>query len=77
CLREIEKKAHFVHFVQAQREDTATPEDLERAFQLVSSCPYSLEESVTDGFQKAKAATGKKDILVVCGSFYIMKEANS
>ncbi len=77
CLQKIEKNAHFVHFVQAQKENTYTPNEFAEVFQKISTCPFSVEESVLEGFQKAKALTNKKDILVVCGSFFIMSETIS
>lgn len=75
CLREIEQKASFVHFVMAKEPDVATPKELAEIFMKISSCPYSIEEEITTGVEKAKAATSKKDILVICGSFYIMNSS--
>ncbi|MDN3506544.1 MAG: Mur ligase family protein [Simkaniaceae bacterium] len=73
CLKEIERKAQFAHFVMAKESDAASPEELAKEFQNVSSCPFTIEDSVESGFQKAKLAAGKKEIVVVCGSFYIMQ----
>ncbi len=75
CLEQIKDKAKHIHFVEAARENTASLTDLEQAFQSIATCPYSLEKSITDGVRRAKAALVKDEILVVCGSFYIMAEA--
>jgi len=66
-LRAIEEKIAHVHFVESGREDGATVFELEKAFQAVSSRPYSLDKKMD-----LRLAPG--EIVVICGSFYIMAD---
>lgn len=75
CFKEVDKVADFVHFVQGDPERGADPHALAFIFQRVSSCPYSIELSVTEGVKNAKAALKPGQLFIVCGSFYIMHEA--
>ncbi|NGX38508.1 MAG: Folylpolyglutamate synthase [Chlamydiae bacterium] len=75
CLEKIEQKARHVHFVQACQNDSATTEELAEDFRLISTCPHSLEESIEEGIRNAKAAANKSEMIIVCGSFYVMAEA--
>lgn len=74
-LKNIEPKASHFHFVQAEQPESASPEELAEALKTCSDCPYSLETSISEGIANAKAATPKGENFIVCGSFYIMKEA--
>jgi len=75
CLEKIKDEVEHIHFVSAKRENSASPEELGHVFQSISSAPFSVERSIEEGMKKAKAATPKDQILVVCGSFYIMADA--
>ena len=70
CLQAIEDKIGHVHFVESGREDGATVFELEKAFKAISSRPYSLDKKVEIAIEKAP-----KEIVVICGSFYIMADA--
>ncbi len=70
CLQAIEDKIAHVHFVESGREDGATVFELEKTFQAISSRPYSLDKKVEIAIEKAP-----KEIVVICGSFYIMANA--
>lgn len=73
CLEKIKDKAYFTHFVTADSPTALPAENLLLAWCEMTSCPCSIEESVYSGFKKAKAADN--EMLVVCGSFYIMQAA--
>lgn len=75
CLRYIERKASHIHFVQAKNRDGIDPSTLAKSLELFSSCPYTAEKSVEKGFSHAKKEAAKDELIVVCGSFYIMEDA--
>lgn len=76
CLDLIADVATHIHLVQATSSRAATPEELKSALKnedLVLSTPYfSIEEGVKEAYAEALA---KGEVLVICGSFYIMSEA--
>lgn len=76
-LNQIHQKATHIHFVQAKEKGGKSPADLAKELQKLSSCHFSLEPSVAEGVKNAQAALKGKEMLVVCGSFYIMAEAMS
>ncbi len=75
CLKQIENKAHFIHFVRAKHDLALDTQLLSKAFHSFSTVPFKEENNVKEGMQQAKSALEKGEILVVCGSFYIMAEA--
>ena len=74
-LEQIEEMAHFIHFVKGERETSASPESLGEIFSNFSDCSYSIEKSIEEGVINAKTALKEEEILVICGSFYIMSTA--
>jgi dihydrofolate synthase / folylpolyglutamate synthase len=75
CLKEIAYIASHFHFVEPKRVVGTPPEKLAETLRAISDCPCSIEESVYDGVKNAKAAAQKGDLIVICGSFYIMAES--
>lgn len=76
CLEQIDRVCEHVHFVKAHPTRGAEPEELAALFEKISTCPYTIETSVCEGAKNAKAALQKGQLLVVCGSFYLMREAS-
>lgn len=74
-LEQIEKKAHFIHFVQAKNIRSISALTLATIFKEFSNYPCSVETSVLEGLHRAKHALKPQELLIVCGSFYIMAEA--
>jgi dihydrofolate synthase/folylpolyglutamate synthase len=72
CLKLVADHAAHVHLVQAESKRTATTELLARTLQRLNFTAFSQEVSVAEGIKKAAP---EKELLVVCGSFYIMQEA--
>jgi len=75
CLMQIADIARHIYFVQADHPDSTQREKLAKALQGLSDCSYSCEKTVEEGIEKAKAATLENEILVICGSFYLMPKA--
>lgn len=74
CLKVIHCNATHIYLADAKNEPGKISEEWLKIAQMCASCPVSLEPSVKEGMQKAKAALDKKEILVVCGSFYMMSK---
>ncbi len=70
CLQAIEHLIEHVHFVEAGRADGATVAELAQVFQSISTRPHSLEKSIPLAIENAR-----HEIVVICGSFYIMADA--
>ncbi len=75
CLKEIEAKAHHIHFVKADHQNSLETQKLAQVLESISRCPFTEEKSITSAMKHAKAAGTKNDLTVVCGSFYIMAPA--
>lgn len=75
CLREIVGKAHHIHFVKADHYLSVETQKLAQALESFCKCPFIEEKSVEKGMKHAKSACEKGEIIVVCGSFYIMAPA--
>lgn len=73
CLELISMEAVALHFVQSKDGMTLHPAEL--AKQMVKPIPTFLEESIESGIKHAKAAALEDELIVVCGSFYIMRES--
>jgi dihydrofolate synthase/folylpolyglutamate synthase len=69
-LKQISKKAVGFHFVQSKNRLTAPVSDFKSYMQNAF-----FENSVIEGIKNAQAALGQNEIIVVCGSFYIMEES--
>ncbi len=74
CLRRITKVATHVHLVQAASSRAATPLELQAVLNHSSTCHSCIAEAATAASAEARA---KEEMLVVCGSFYIMAEAKA
>lgn len=78
CTFEISKATSHVHLVEATSERAAPIKELQRAFLKHDYFNLSLEKNVEDGFKNAFiAASNKGELLLICGSFFIMKDALS
>lgn len=75
CLEAILAKIKAVYFVKAQTSFSEHPEILNKLFYSLSKKPSFLAESVESGIARAKADLNPEELLVVCGSFYIMQQA--
>lgn len=73
CLALLASHAMHLHLVQANSFRAATLEDLQSA--LSQEIPYTAHATIHEGMQRAIKALCDEEILVVCGSFYIMEEA--
>lgn len=75
CLDLIADIATHVHFVQAESSRAATIDDLKTAMKDEDPRLFTSHSSVKEGAEAAyREALAQKEILVVCGSFYIMAE---
>ncbi len=76
CLELIADVACHIHLVMAPMPRAASPHELQEALKNedpdLSTTHCSIQEGVTEAHAVAQA---KGEILVVCGSFYIMAEA--
>ena len=76
CLDLIADVATHIHLVQAASSRAATPDELKRALKnedpALSTPHFSIEEGVKIAYAEALA---QGEVLVICGSFYIMSEA--
>ena len=76
CLDLIADVASHIHLVQAGSPRAATVDNLREALKSEDPKLYTSHFSVEEGIQTAyEAALSSDEILVVCGSFYIMAEA--
>ncbi len=76
CLDLIADVATHVHLVQAESSRAATIDDLTAAVKNEDPLLFTSHGSVKEGAEAAYSeALSQKEILVVCGSFYIMAEA--
>lgn len=77
CLKVIAEKATAFHFVQSKDDLTISVKELENSLKKIGNIPYFLEKTVSDGIQHARSAAKEDEIIVVCGSFYIIPESYS
>lgn len=76
CLQLAAKKAVFIHLVEGDTSKAVSMNVLARVLQKTSYPFFSLERSVLEGVKKAKeAANSSGELLVIAGSFYIMRDA--
>lgn len=74
-IRYIDEVCDHVHFVKADPQRGANPEEIAEEFQRVSTKPFTIEKSISEAVRNAKAALKEGQLLVVCGSFFLMREA--
>jgi dihydrofolate synthase / folylpolyglutamate synthase len=76
CLNLIAAVATHVHLVQATTFRAAMTEDLKSALKNEDPTFSSVHSSIKEGMEEAYSkALAQGEILVICGSFYIMKDA--
>jgi dihydrofolate synthase/folylpolyglutamate synthase len=76
CLELIAAVASHIHFVQAATPRAATVEELRAALKDEDPAFCTSHSSIKDGVEEAYTeAVSQSEILVICGSFYIMAEA--
>ncbi len=71
-MRIVEKEASYIHFVRAQHERAT---DISDFFKGEEDHRFNQEPSVIKGLQKALVRKEDDEIIVVCGSFYVVAEA--
>ncbi len=78
CLELIADVASHIHLVQAASPRAATVEELTAALKNEGPAFCTSHSSIKEGIEEAyPEAISQGEILVVCGSFYIMAEAKS
>lgn len=77
CLKVITGRAAAFHFVQAKDHLTISVNELENSLQKIGEIPYFLESTVSGGIEHAQSAAKDDEIIVVCGSFFIIPESYS
>lgn len=75
CLEIIAKEGAPLHLVQSQDRMTLSPSELEKSLLKIEAGSYFLEKNIESGIKNAKAAALEDELIVVCGSFYIMLES--
>jgi dihydrofolate synthase / folylpolyglutamate synthase len=76
CLELIADVAIHIHLVQAATPRAATAQELRSVLKNEDPTFSTVHDSVTEGVTQAYArGLARKEILVICGSFYIMAEA--
>lgn len=73
CLDLISKHASFIHLVLANTENACSTEFLGSILQSFGFSAFYKEKSIYDAVKRA--IKNKDEVIVVCGSFYIMDEA--
>jgi len=75
CLSLIQRNTAALHLVQASHPRAASFEELQKILFHLGAPPVNFHESIEDGVKKAiKNAAEMGEVLVICGSFYIMNE---
>lgn len=76
CLDLISSVATHIHLVQAETPRAATVQELSSSLKnkdpYFSSCHATIKEAVQEAYAEAME---QNEVLVICGSFYIMAEA--
>jgi dihydrofolate synthase/folylpolyglutamate synthase len=76
CLDLIADVATHIHLVQAPSQRAAKVEELAEALKHEDPALYTAHPSIGEGvIQAYDQAVSKGEVLVICGSFYIMAEA--
>ncbi len=76
CLHLAAKKAAFIHLVEGDSLKAESKEVLAQILRSASFPFFSLEGSTLEGVQKAQEeASTQGQLLVIAGSFYIMRDA--
>lgn len=76
CFAILVKKAAHIHLVEAPSSRALATEELERGLTALNYTSFSSEKSIAAGVSEAKkSALEREEVLVICGSFYIMSEA--
>lgn len=75
CAKIIKTFARFVHIISAKSFKAVSQEDIEREFIKANLKKYKIEKDTNKAFSLAKELAQKNDeILLVCGSFYVVNE---
>jgi dihydrofolate synthase/folylpolyglutamate synthase len=76
CLKHLLPAATHLHLVKAPTSRAASLEDLAHCLQQQGCTAYSCHPQIADAMEEAlRLAKQAGELLIVCGSFYIMKEA--
>lgn len=76
CLELISAVATHIHLVEVASERAATLQELKAVMEKENPSSYTLHASIEEGVREAYAAAlSAGELLVVCGSFYLMEAA--
>ena len=74
-LEEVAKGADKVVFTKAKGNPRAMdPHELARRFEEMSNKMFQVEPAIDDALTTARKASGRGDLIVVTGSFYLVGE---
>lgn len=75
CIEIIKTFANFIHIISADNIKAVAQEEIQKALIKSKFVQYQIEKDTKKGFQIAKKLAQEKDeILLVCGSFYVVNE---
>lgn len=80
CLKIIKENGSHLHLVEAPNGRGASPLHLSALLESIGSQPPPafIHDSIVEGIHEAKkGALNKNEILLICGSFFIMSEARA
>lgn len=71
CAQLIKEKSHAIHLVSNEHPRLAKLEELQEIF----GHNVLVEKSIVEGIENARLQTQENELVIVCGSFFIMAEA--
>ncbi len=75
CMQVLAKMASHVHLVRADHKRLAFPKDIAQLLKKSAFEEISVEKNLTEGVRNGfSLSSQKKELLLVCGSFFIMKD---
>jgi dihydrofolate synthase/folylpolyglutamate synthase len=75
CMCIAAKMASHIHLVRADHERLASPEEIAQSLKKSNFAEVSIEKHLEEGSRSAfSLASQKKELLLICGSFFIMKD---
>lgn len=75
CLKQLLPVVSHIHFVQSDHPFAERAEILASIYESLTSNAYTIDKTVKEGFLRAKRKLASDERLIVCGSFYIMADA--
>ncbi len=75
CLKVLKTFSHFIHVIDAKTFKSLSNKEIEKDLRKINFFKYRLETDVKRAVLIArKLATKNKEVLLICGSFYIFDE---